>query len=341
MNDLSLDARYFDNAATTRTLFCASAYNRLGNPNSIHNLGVSQFQTLENARKDIMETLGAKSGNILFGFNATNIYARIHEIFCNKYWCKFVTSNFEHECVDKYGDGIIEPNNVRPDNILSHILVNNITGDNYTSYIKELRMQYPDNLIVVDATAAIGHINLGNITDYCDCLFASAHKFYGPVGVGFAWVSDRFNVYMNDLSLNTGTPPVDSIVAMADAFKYAINFADWEYVWASNILYLIVELKKQGINAEIVSKNTDNPTYAINAIYIEGINAEALVQYLSNRGYYISAAHSACEPNNRILDALKVPKEKQNNIIRISFSKVDSDIIGLVDAITEFWRLFH
>lgn len=159
---------------------------------------------------------------------------------------------------------------------------------------------------------------------YYDVIIASGHKFNGPQGTGFMWISDRLQKYLgcyicgnDEYGFVPGTPNVNGIFAMTEA----LTKDDYTYIYSEDLLKsLRTVFDRKNIKYKIVGEDT-NKTGAINAIYLPGVNADALTNYLSTKGIYISPGHSACaeESDYRVLNFYGLTDEEAACTIRISF----------------------
>lgn len=349
---------YLDYAATTPMKFAPVEKSELKNSHSPHAVGINSYKAIEQARKDIKQAAGFKSGIVLFGGNATSLIKLLvttiprddYYIYCSPY---------EHEAVYDIADvGYFECTFGFGNNIACYMLMNNITGMVFD--LNEFAKAKPeDSLLFVDCTAAIGHMEFPkNFESICDAWVCSAHKFYGPQNSGILWLSDRFASRFNiksEKDLSIGTLPVFNILATRDAF---VKYQNQKYIQESqerfkNYWLILSELldsydikHKRISSIECPEYNwikwADN--YAINAICFENINADALAAYLSSKGIYIGVGHSACagDSDYRVLRAFGLTEQEAQNTIRVSFGDETSknDIESLVKEIYNFKRMF-
>lgn len=346
---------YLDHASSSYpTKFFAKDYYIPGNSNSIHTMGIEANKTLNEARQRIMKCLNVKSGKVLFGGTASqlinNLMWRIYSL--GNY--EILGSIYEHEAVNKWLDyktSEFLKHNLDKNDIICHMAVNNITGfvfpvEKIGKLCREIEAYY-----IMDCVAAIGHYPINyNLESFCDCIIASAHKFHGPQGSGFMWISDRFANFLGlsndsheEYGLISGTPDVSSAIATSFAFEYVtdrltFNNKNWEYL----LEYLKNKLTNNNIQYKFVCNNGCN---AITAIQFYDINADALVNFLSSRNIYISPGHSACSNTGnetRVLEAFGLTKQEASEVVRISFSEdtETNDIDALVKGIIEFKEMF-
>lgn len=339
---------YLDHAATTPVKYFAKDYYGFGNPNTLYKLGVDEYKRLERAGTIIMSYLGVGSGKVIFGGTASMLIDKLMQKVY-EHPCMVYCSDFEHDAVWKNNTASVEFEDfdytedwLARDDIVCWMLTNNVTGEIFP--VEEIGKSVKDNdgYFVMDCTAAIGHNAIPtNLESYCDCVVASAHKFGGPTGNGFMWLSDKFADYLGLESL-PGTPDVSGAMAVAVAFASA-NSSEIGYhnnVWLGFIERLVLGLAEHNIEA-VVLENF-HKTWAINAIRLCGIKSAPLIQYLSSHEIYVGSGRSACDSDDddyRVLDiGYNMGQNEAEEVIRVSFSTETKlrDIDTLADAIVMY-----
>lgn len=339
---------YLDHAATTPVKFFAKDYYAFGNPNTLYKLGVDEHKRLERAKEIVRIYLGVGSGKVIFGGTASMLIDKLMQKVY-EHPCMVYCSDFEHDAVWKYSAASVELEDfdyaedwLDEDDVVCWMLTNNVTGEIFP--VEEIGKSVKDNggYFVMDCTAAIGHnVIPTNLESYCDCVVASAHKFGGPTGNGFMWLSDRFAEYLCLESL-PGTPDVSGAMATAVAFACASNTEVGYYnnIWLGFFERLTLGLANHGIEATVLKKF--HKTWAINAIRLCGIKSAPLIQYLSSHEIYVGAGRSACDSDDddyRVLEVgYNATEDEAEEIIRVSFSFETTleDIDTLVEAIAKY-----
>lgn len=238
-------------------------------------------------------------------------------------------------------------NAVRKDTILVCVmLANNETGtlqdtEAIGRFCEEKKIAF-----FSDTTQAFGKIRV-NVKDHRFSLACiSAHKFYGPKGVGALYVSRKnpravvspvFTGGGQENGLRSGTYNVPGIVGLGAAIKLA-NEGLWDYAINTSRLRTIVEQYlelycKSRINGSMKDRlpNTCN-------ILIPGIKSERLIKHLTDVGISTgSACTSAISEPSHVLKAMGLTNEEAEASIRVSIGKnnTQEEILMACKAIEE------
>lgn len=244
-----------DSRVVAKMISCLDASGIFGNPASLtHAYGLSALKTVDKAREQIAEVIGASASEIVFTSGATeaNNLAIIGAArFYQNKGKHLITMITEHKAVldsfahlEKEGfrvtylapdsDGILDKHRlldaITPDTILVSIMhVNNETGVvQDIEAIGEL-LRNKGIIFHVDAAQSLGKlaINLEHLP--IDLMSFSAHKTYGPKGIGALYVRKKPRIRIQPQSfgggheggLRSGTLAVHQIVGMAEAFVIA------------------------------------------------------------------------------------------------------------------------
>lgn len=204
-----------------------------------------------------------------------------------------------------------------------------------------------------DATQAVGKIKVDVHADNIDLMAFSAHKFYGPKGVGGLYInrkSPRVQLIAqidgggHQNGFRSGTLNVPGIVGMGKAAAITQSQAYLESMkqinhWRQQIETALLRLP----NAKINGGDTERLPHVIN-IAFEGIKAERLVSMLNNELAFSvgSACTSAQQKASHVLQAMQLPQTVIDGSVRLSLGKylTDEEIPVIIDKMQEaVWQL--
>ena len=295
---------YLDNAATTRVreevvgVISSIIKNEYGNPSSTHSYGRSSKSLIESSRKEIADILNVKSSEIIFtsgGTEGDNMIIR--NCVNNLGVSHIITTKIEHHAVTHTIDDLIRSNNINVSyvkvsksghvdlNDLEEILkrsdekslvslmhINNEIGNITDIQLVSEICQKHNSLFHSDTVQSVGHYDLDFENIKVDFFVASAHKFHGPKGVGFAFVRKNTNLGsyitggMQEKGLRAGTESVHNIVAMSEALKISTKNLKSEKEYITELKsYFISELKKKVKNVKFngLCEDLNNSTYTL------------------------------------------------------------------------------
>lgn len=315
---------YLDNAASSLVLPCAlEAFIKApqGNPNSGHIAGQAARKALELAREKISEYIGCLPDEVYFVSCASEAAALALDTMDS--CCKSVSvSEYEHHCVRDFFKRGPTPRFLAcqyglRENGIAQMLVQNETGQ-----IFQIPQKEKGELLLVDATAAVGHLSVNFNKLGADYLIGDAMKFGGVPGCGFLIAKKGAPLAWH----HEGTPPVRLICAMAAALKWQTERIGEH---AHYIRRLNVRMRDV-LGAEFTTTLPDINVGNIEAVspYIlsgrfDGVPSEALVAAASAHGVCISAG-SACSTGkleaSPALLASGLTERQAMQTIRISFS---------------------
>jgi cysteine desulfurase len=331
--------RYFDNAATTQVdarvvaemlPYFSEAF---GNANSIHEAGRRAMGAVDLARERIARLLGADDPNeIVFTSGATE--ANNWVLHQTQNW---VCSPFEHSsiyeaCANLGGRTLANEGYklLPPESnygIAVVMLVNNETGA-----ILEPPQGY--NYLFRDITQSVGKVSTRDIA--YDLASMSAHKFYGPKGIGalhgrgFALPHPLLHGGEQENGLRAGTLNVPGIVGMGCAAAIANEEAEENRRHAESLRALVLDEVLKIENVQLNSPPASSP-YIVSLSFL-GLEGETLVVELDRRGFSISSG-AACssrstEPSH-VLTSLGMEREWIQGTVRISFGKYNTEAAAI------------
>ena len=356
---------YLDNAATTPMLpevieaVQQSMLTNFGNPSSIHQYGRKAKAAVETARKNIAKHFNISSSEIIFtagGTEADNLI--LFNAVLNLGVERIVTSKIEHHAVlntvkfleakhkiavdyvrvnesgtvsmESLGDLL---NKSKKKTLVSLMYVNNEIGnmlpvEDVVALCKEYEAYFHS-----DTVQAIGHYHLDLQKTPIDFIAASAHKFHGPKGVGFAYFKKGIGILPmlhggeQEKGARSSTENVHSIVGMEKALAIACEDLgkDKEYIIGLK-KYFVKKVKELIPNIEINGESVEKTSYTILNLRFP-IEDKMLLFNLDLSGVAVSggsACQSGSSKGSHVLQELLDEKEEKKTSVRFSFSKLNT-----------------
>ena len=336
-----------------------------------HRFGADALDAVEQARSRICRVIGSRADEIVFTSGATeaNNLALTGVVRRRRVAGHVVTTSVEHravlDCLEAAAadgtdvtllpvdsHGMVDPedvaNAIRPDTCLvSIIAANNEVGTvQPIGEIGEITRSR-GVLFHTDATQAVGYLELNVRELNVDLLSASAHKFYGPKGIGFLYVSKRQpRVSLNPLlhggghegGLRSGTLNVPGIVGMGRAAELARRLRDKEVPRLTALatrmrLRLEAELGECSLHGHPSQRLPNNLNLGF-----YGIKAKALVVNLPELAFSTgSACTSAKAQPSHVLQAMGLPDERVKEAVRFGLGRntTPKDVDYVVERMTE------
>ncbi|MDE6003850.1 MAG: cysteine desulfurase [Oscillospiraceae bacterium] len=370
---------YLDNNATTRIdkrvyiKQCEVLNKYYGNPSSLYPFGVSVNNMIQSSRKKVATMINAdlKVGDqIIFTSCATEgnnsvFFSFLYPEVENKH---VIVSAVEHPSVlntvayyesigchvtyvgvDENGElnEIELLNSIRENTVLVSIMyVNSETGviNNIARIAHMVKEINPNIAFHTDAVQAAGKIPIDVKALGIDLLTISAHKFYGPKGVGALYIKAGIKISPfllgghQENGLRAGTENTASIVAMGEAASIVqARFLERSHEY---IRYL-----RDKLETSIEESFTDAIIFGKKALRVgntsnigfKNINGVDLVLKLAKRDICISsgtACNSKSAKSSAVLRAMQVPEEYIKSIrISLSFETTECDIQTLLIAL--------
>lgn len=358
---------YFDYAATTpvdprvaqKMSECLLAEGVFGNPASrSHQFGWEAEEAVEIARRHVADLVNCDSREIVWTSGATesdNLALKGVAHFYKNRGNHIVTSKIEHKAVldscrqleregfevtylDPASNGLISPESVaaaiREDTLVVSIMhVNNEIGVvNDIAAIGEITRQRKV-IFHVDAAQSAGKIDIDLQELKVDLMSFSAHKVYGPKGVGVLFVRRKPRVRLeaqihgggHERGMRSGTLATHQLVGMGEAFRIAKEEMHTE---AARILALkermwngFKDMEEVFINGDIHRRVPGNLNVSFN--FVEG---ESLIMSLTDLAVSSgSACTSASLEPSYVLRALGLNDEMAHSSLRISIGRFTTE----------------
>ncbi|OGO02510.1 MAG: cysteine desulfurase NifS [Chloroflexi bacterium RBG_13_53_26] len=352
---------YLDHAATTPThpevVEAMLPYfgESFGNPSSIHFLGQETRVIVDEAREKIASLIGAQSDEIVFtsgGTEADNFALKGVASACGHKGNHIITTSIEHHAVlescrfleeqgfavsylpvDRYG--LVDPEDVRraiTDNtlLLSIMHANNEVGTIQAIAAIGKIARERGVCFHTDAVQTVGHVPVDVDELNVDLLAMSAHKLYGPKGIGALYVrrGTRIAPFMHgggqERGLRASTENVPGIVGFAKAAELAQKEMGAEAKHLTALRdRLIHELSERITQIHLNGHPSQRLPNNVN-VGIEFVEGEAMAISLDLEGIAVSTG-SACsshdmEPSH-VLTALGVPAVLARGSLRFSLGR--------------------
>jgi len=365
---------YFDHSATTpidpkvSALMKEVADNHFGNPSSIHKYGQKARAIIEKSRRQIADALGVKSRNIIFtggGSEANNMVLQ-NLLYSDKK--HVITSAIEHPAVlkvlkhlkrfgvsfttvpvDKFG--MVDPANIesaiRDDTALISIMYANNEVGTIQPIAEIAKIVHKNNILFhTDAVQTPGKIPIIMNELNADLMSFSAHKFYGPKGVGFLYIRDGIKLFPmiigggQEKKLRAGTENTPGIAGLGLAMEMAVkNLSD-----SQNHLKTIENHFKNRLteiySTAIYNGHPEHHLPGLVSVTIPSITSDLMLVNLDMKGTAVSSG-SACSSGtvkpSDVLSAMNVSNKHNISTLRVSFGKGNTieEVDKLIEAFDE------
>ncbi|MEE6710858.1 cysteine desulfurase family protein [Pediococcus acidilactici] len=357
---------YFDNSATTQVdKAVLETYQKVsnqiwGNPSSLHNMGETAFNLLEQSRKQIADLLNVQPHEIFFtsgGTEGDNWVIKGTAIEKRAFGKHLITTAVEHPAVqntmaqlEQLGfdvtylpvddEGRISVQDlkdaIRPDTILVSIMaVNNEIGTvQPLTEVAEVLKDYPKIHFHVDAVQGIGKgIQAAIMNDRVDFVTFSGHKFHAPRGVGFIYARQgrRIAPLMTgggqEKNLRSGTENLPAIVAMAKALRLLLTDEKQKVAHQAAVKKAIYDHVTSFDKVVAFSKCAPDFAPHILCFAIKGVRGETIVHAFESHDIYISTT-SACSSKKQqassTLTAMNVDQKISTSAVRVSLDSANT-----------------
>jgi cysteine desulfurase len=355
---------YMDHAATTPArpevveAMLPYLHDRFGNPSSIYSIARESKKVVESARETIARSLDAEPSEIFFtsGGTESDNWALKGIAFANrKKGDHIITSAIEHHAVlntaeylEKQGfrvtyvpvddTGLVDPGAIEDSITDKTILISIMTANNEIGTIEPIReigsiARSHGIPFHTDAVQAVGHIPLSVKDDHIDLLSLSAHKFYGPKGMGVLFIrkGTRIDPLLHgggqERNRRAGTENLAGIVGMATALDMATRtiqaegarLRDLRDRLISGILSTVPHTRLNGHPTKRLPGNVN--------VSVEFVEGESMLLLFDREGICASTG-SACtsgslEPSH-VLMAIGLPHEVAHGSLRLTLGEANT-----------------
>lgn len=326
-----------------------------GNPSSVHRIGQRAKVALEESRERIAALIGAQPAEIYFtsgGTESDNLAIKGAAMARRHKGRHLITSAIEHHAVlnttqyleqqdftvEYLGcdrDGVISPDDLRSTLRPDTTVVSIMTANNETGQLQPIRQlaeicRKAGVIFHTDAVQAVGKIPV-NVDDLgVDLLSLSAHKFYGPKGIGALYI--RRGTMMTPLihggahekRKRAGTENLPAVVGMAAALELAHERMEDEHRRLSELANYFIDRITGRIDDVTLNGSRDNRVPSTVNLSFKGIEGEAILLSLDLKGVAASSG-SACSSgaleSSHVLKAMGVDPVLAQGSIRFSMGR--------------------
>ncbi len=372
---------YLDNAATTcvredvANKMAEILKSTYGNPSSTHSVGRSSKSILEQCRKRIASHFNVKSSEIVFtsgGTEADNLVLR--SAVCDLGVKHIISSKIEHHAVGHTVEALQSSSEIKVSYVrltekgevdLKHLeeLLRNFSEKTLVSLmhinneigtildlklVAELCKTY-DALFHSDTVQSVGHYHLDLQKIPIDFLAASAHKFHGPKGIGFAFVRSGLGLQpiitggSQERGCRAGTESLHDIVGLDESLAIAYSNLETERQYISELKSYFTNRLKSEIPAVKFNSCCDDfekSTYTLVNVClpVSADKAPLFLFQLDLKGIACSkgsACQSGSDKGSHVLTEILSEDDLKKPSIRFSFSSYNTkeELENVVDVL--------
>ena len=338
-----------------------------GNPSSIHGMGRNSRVIVENARTIIAKLLKVNPAEIFFTSGGTEgINTIVKSVLSMPNIKRVITSPAEHPAMLNAIEYYAQINNVE----LIMLPVNEDASINISELSNELQKTNEDTfvslmhannefgtllpvqkigelcklhnaLFMTDTVQTMGKLRNDFSDWHPDFAIGSAHKFHGPKGVGFMYISgdnkvDPLFIGSQERNMRAGTENIYAIAAMAKAMKNAYEIMDKNLEKLQELKSYLVNIIKTDLPHIGFNGDIDGLPNIINLAVEKTPNNEMILMRFDIAGIMLSGG-SACSSgaliDSHVMEA--VGRAANYRAIRVSMSKytTKSDLDGFINLL--------
>ena len=329
-----------------------------GNPSSVHAHGRSQRALIEQSRKDIAACIGAAPAEIFFtsgGTEADNmaIWGSVRGLGVKH----IITTRIEHHAVthpvehleregikvtwlpvDRFGhpelDALEQSLRSEPNALVSLMHANNELGTILDLASVSAICKKHGAYLHSDTVQSMAHIQYNLSEMDVHFVTASAHKFYGPKGIGGLFVRRRERPIRliaqiegggHQKGLRSGTLPVPLIVGMARALAISIESQPQELKHLQELRNLLEQLVLQNLEGVTVNGSPEHRLPNTSSLTFDGVAGEALMLAMKDVAVSSGSACSAADPEpSHVLRAIGLTDDMARSTLRFSLGRFNT-----------------
>lgn len=339
-----------------------------GNPASVHIFGLETHYALEQARAAIAAILNAFPEEIYFtsGGTESDNWA-VRGVAADYRGGRIITSQIEHPAVlntcrelqregfdvvylpvDEYG--IVSLSELKKRLTANTVLVSIMAANNEIGTIEPIAeigrivKTYSSAYFHVDAVQAAGAADVKSFKlPQVDMVSLSAHKFYGPLGMGVLYIKKGTRIHplitggSQERGMRAGTSNVAGAVGMAKALELAAAEQPFEskrlIALRDRLIDNVLRIDGARLNGHPIKRLPNNANFSFDCIH-----GESLMMRLNTAGFAVSAG-SACSSKSadpsHVLTAIGLPRDIAQGSCRVTMGKRTTlfDIDDLTDAL--------
>lgn len=356
---------YLDNQATTPLdpevlkAMLPFFHEKFGNASSVHHVyGVESKEAVEKARKVLARSIGAKEREVIFTSGATEAINLAIKGVAGNYNSKhhIITQATEHSAVldtcrslERKGwdvsilpvnsTGMVDPQSITNAITDETILVSIMHANNEIGTIQPIKQigdicKKNSILFFVDACQSLGKLELDVHDMKIDLLAATAHKLYGPKGIGLLYACQKDPKVTLEMQMDggghergfrSGTLPVPLIIGFAKAIEISLRNRESEYSFLRKLRDdLWNGIKKQHPDVILNGSVENGLPHNLNLCF-PNLEAETMIMKMKGIACSIGSACSSTnlEPSH-VMKALGRDTELAHSAIRFSLGRFNT-----------------
>ncbi len=352
-----------------------------GNASAVYAAGREARKAVEKARKQVAAAIGAEPREILFtsgGSESDNLALKGTAFALKDRGTHIITTAIEHPAVlnacrwlEKQGFEVtyVQPDSrgwISPEKVMSAVrndtvLISVMAANNEIGTIEPVAeigrsAREKGVLFHTDAVQAVGSIPVSVDEWNADLLSLSAHKFYGPKGIGALYI--RRGTRIDNLihggeqerGLRAGTENVPCIAGLGKAIEEAVNYMDENARKAASLRDRLADGILRNIPGVSINGPEENRLPNNCSLRFERIDGEALLLRLDLAGIAASSG-SACTSGSQeishVLRAVGLTEEEARSSLRLTTgpdnteAEIDTAVQTISDIVKDLRFLYH